>query len=502
MKILIADDEKLVRFSLKSMLEEIGIPGACIHAAADGEEMIAAARKLQPDIAFVDIRMPKLNGLEAIERVRAQMPFTRWVILTSFPSFDYAKKAIGLGAAEYLLKPVSPRELAEVISRLSQQRQADWLRANEEFEAQVNALFHDTLSLQRDSQGFFAAASFLPVQLVFDGTLQEGRLQAGRLEACDIIRSKLAAVVGSGTRLALSTMPEGALLVLGSWKAGEEAHVGAETMRAFLRTATGLVMQALSPRITVTSLHGEECASFTLLREQLRELGRLAALRSVLGVGRSWNLAELRRRGSDASLTRLAAALEGLAGAFRGRKLLEFLRQQEALLAVARAQASHRDINMKRAAMSFLRCSLGFVAPAAATLENSLAALADWGRRTLASRTDEEAQDPVARTIDFIGSHYAQDIGLGQIARQLSLTPNYLSSLFHHTTGMTFVRYLTRLRLDQASALLARPGARVQEVARQVGYAGVRHFSRLFHQQFGCLPSQYLRKRTSRGGEV
>jgi two-component system response regulator YesN len=67
---------------------------------------------------------------------------------------------------------------------------------------------------------------------------------------------------------------------------------------------------------------------------------------------------------------------------------------------------------------------------------------------------------------------------------------------------MTFVRYLTRLRLDQASALLARPGARVQEVARQVGYAGVRHFSRLFRQQFGCLPSQYLRKRTSRGGEV
>jgi two-component system response regulator YesN len=66
-----------------------------------------------------------------------------------------------------------------------------------------------------------------------------------------------------------------------------------------------------------------------------------------------------------------------------------------------------------------------------------------------------------------------------------------LSGLFHRRTGTTFVKHLTRLRLARAGQLLAGGGAQVQEVARAVGYASPRHFSRLFRQQFGCLPSEY-----------
>ncbi len=86
--------------------------------------------------------------------------------------------------------------------------------------------------------------------------------------------------------------------------------------------------------------------------------------------------------------------------------------------------------------------------------------------------------------------NYARDIGIGRIAFNLGVTPNYLSTLFHKETGITFVKYLTRLRLEKARDLLAPGRSLVQDVAREVGYASVRHFSRLFQKQFGTYPSE------------
>jgi two-component system response regulator YesN len=504
MKILIADDEKLVRFSLKSMLEEIGIPASSIHVAVDGEELMEKARRVRPDVALVDIRMPKLNGLEAIERISALAPDTRWVVLTSYSSFDYARKAIGLGASEYLLKPVSPRELAEVIERLGRQRQEEHLHANEEFEAQANALLHNTLTLQADSQGFLVTASFLPVQLEFDSVLPDERLQEGKLQACQVVRAKLSAAAGSGARLALCILPDGTLVALGAWQAGgEEGHACAGIVRVSLRKAQGLVQQALHPQIAVTCLHGEECASFELLRGQLRELGALAALRPVLGVGRSIALAELRQRAAEGSARRLGAVLLELAASYRQGNLLVFLRQLDALREALQARPPQRGGETERAALRrFLRCALGFSPATTVSNEAWLGELAEWGRRELARRPGAEGQDPVARTLEYLRNSYARSVGLAEIARRLSLTPNYLSSLFHRKTGMTFQHYLTRLRLERAGALLARRGVQVQEVAREVGYSGSRHFSRLFRRQFGCRPSQYLSKGAPGTGEA
>jgi two-component system response regulator YesN len=498
-RILIADDEKLVRFSLKSMLEEIGIPASSIQVAVDGEELVEKVRRLRPDIALVDIRMPKLNGLEAIEKISAQAPGTRWVVLTSYSSFDYARRALGLGASEYLLKPVSPGELAGVIDRLGRRRQEEQVHANEEFEAQVNALLHNTQALQ--GHELLAGATFLPVQLQFDSVFPDEPLQEAKLAACQLLRHRLAAAAGSGARLALCSLPDGTLVALGAWQEhGPDGRACAETVRGLLRRAQGLVQQSLPPQVAVTCLHGEECSSFPLLREQLRELSALGTLRPLLGVGRSIALAELRRRSAEESARRLGAVLLELAASFRRGELLEFLRQVDALSEALPALRGRRVGEGELPAVQrFLRAAVGFDPAAAEVGQSWVRELADWGRRELAGRGQE--QDPVSRAIEYLRKNFSRRASLAEIARRLSLTPNYLSSLFHRRTGLTFQQYLRRLRLEQAGALLARPGARVQDVARQVGYSGSRHFSRLFRQRFGCLPSRYLPKAPPQSGQ-
>src|SRR5437762_6846706 len=116
MRIVIADDEYLAISTLRSMLEESGIPLEIIGEATNGEELILQVRQIQPDAVFVDIRMPKLNGLEAIRAARETAPQTEWFILTGFPEFEYAQEAIRLGVSSYLLKPINPDEVRKVLS--------------------------------------------------------------------------------------------------------------------------------------------------------------------------------------------------------------------------------------------------------------------------------------------------------------------------------------------------------------------------------------------------
>lgn len=115
MRLLIADDERLVRYSIRSMVEEMSLPFQAVHEARDGESLVESVRRLEPQIALVDIQMPKLNGLKAISSLVSDHPGTVFVILSAHNDFSYAQEAIHLGVFRYLLKPVDPAELEPVL---------------------------------------------------------------------------------------------------------------------------------------------------------------------------------------------------------------------------------------------------------------------------------------------------------------------------------------------------------------------------------------------------
>ena len=117
MLILICDDEPMVRIGLTSMLEELE-PG--VHSyieAANGCELLEKAALL-PDLAFVDVQMPVMDGLSAIEAASETSPATKWFLLTGHSQFTYAQRAVGLGISDYLLKPVGIKEIADVMEKV------------------------------------------------------------------------------------------------------------------------------------------------------------------------------------------------------------------------------------------------------------------------------------------------------------------------------------------------------------------------------------------------
>jgi DNA-binding NarL/FixJ family response regulator len=112
--VLIADDQALVRVGLRKILETEP-DTQVVGEAADGEEAVAAARRLRPDLILMDIRMPVLDGIEATRRIVAEQSQIRVLILTTFGLDGYVYDALRVGASGFMLKDAPPEEIAAAV---------------------------------------------------------------------------------------------------------------------------------------------------------------------------------------------------------------------------------------------------------------------------------------------------------------------------------------------------------------------------------------------------
>jgi DNA-binding NarL/FixJ family response regulator len=113
LRVLLCDDQALVRSGFRLILENQGID--VVGEAEDGQEAVALARKLDPDVILMDVRMPNVDGVEATRRVVGGGSRARILILTTFDLDEYVYEAIRAGASGFLLKDVHPPQLVDAI---------------------------------------------------------------------------------------------------------------------------------------------------------------------------------------------------------------------------------------------------------------------------------------------------------------------------------------------------------------------------------------------------
>ncbi|MEO3790017.1 response regulator transcription factor [Nonomuraea sp. B10E15] len=115
-RVLLADDQELIRQGLRKMLEiENGIE--VVGEAADGEDALRVAGTCRPDVALVDARMPRMDGVELITRLATRHPRVASIVLSTFDEDDYIFGALRGGAVGYLLKDCTPEDLVDAIRR-------------------------------------------------------------------------------------------------------------------------------------------------------------------------------------------------------------------------------------------------------------------------------------------------------------------------------------------------------------------------------------------------
>jgi DNA-binding NarL/FixJ family response regulator len=113
-RVLVVDDQRLIRDSIASLLHvQPGI--VVVGTAGDGREAVDQATALEPDVVLMDVRMPTMDGIDALTVLRQRVPTCRVVMLTTFDDEEYVVRALRAGATGYLLKDLPARELADAV---------------------------------------------------------------------------------------------------------------------------------------------------------------------------------------------------------------------------------------------------------------------------------------------------------------------------------------------------------------------------------------------------
>ncbi len=118
MRIIIVEDEQRSRRGLKNLIQMASDECEIVADAADGQKALTLIKKCKPDVVFTDIRMPYMDGLELIREVRKEDKVVKFVIVSAYEEFEYARQALSLGVTDYLIKPLIMDDVEEVIGKI------------------------------------------------------------------------------------------------------------------------------------------------------------------------------------------------------------------------------------------------------------------------------------------------------------------------------------------------------------------------------------------------
>lgn len=116
-KIMIGDDEGIVIEALTFIINRHFGDSCIIESAKTGRSLIELAESFRPDIAFMDIQMPGINGIEAMREIKKNNPNIIFIIVSAYDKFNYAKEALSIGALDYLNKPIEQKVIVEILQK-------------------------------------------------------------------------------------------------------------------------------------------------------------------------------------------------------------------------------------------------------------------------------------------------------------------------------------------------------------------------------------------------
>ncbi len=505
--ILIADDEPIECIALETLLKNHFPDLRIFPSVSNGVDFVAGVGKYSPDIVIVDINMPGINGLDALDMLRNRYPEMKIIIHSAYSEFEYAKRAFSLNVVDYMVKPVQKSVFIEtmrkILESLGEERQK---KSSEEMihqlTGEVNRLAeHDIMSSillgeinSRASQIFLRSLN----QEYEGGLLVTVRQPGNPIRMWD--RKAGDEIIVSLNQVCLCigrTHYQDLLLYLipGS-------GIGEDNYRKW----AGHLLESLNRSL----LFGVSTWKFTLdeLPDGQKESSAALIGKQDPGVF----FFEYGIAGHIHNVFR--DEKEYLAGLLASGKTKECCRGIEKLLLQAKAREVPLDA-MKTCSAYFLlflhremakRYSSplyesGYIPGAWKTLWNCASyeelnenlCLAVCQLAGLLFHPMNKSWEYVAKAFLYIKKMYSRNISLEDVAALVGISPFYLSRLLKQELNETFVEILTKVRVAEALALLRDSGKTIRQIGEEVGYSNTTYFYKVFKKQTGMTVGEVRR---------
>ena len=528
-RIILVDDEEEVR---KSMIKKLDWEAAGFQVVGDaenGQEALEMIEQLEPDVLMTDIRMPYMDGLELVRRIRQKYPSMKVLIFSGFDDFEYAQQAITLNVTEYILKPVNVEELTEILSRVK-------IKLDQEIEERRNV---DRLRERYQHS--------LPIlREVFLNDLVRGNVQEGQEEArlkeygVDILGAQkwTTAVVsleaeeqakGQGLALHQELIPISVRQLM-------EDHLRDFCRFALFNSNAGLTLVAALDQgngktalidrledickecrkileVSVTMGVGHNCTQLSQLRDSFRSAVEALGYKAITGTGKTIYINDMEPVGHgrlqmDAKdedelkaavkfgpQEKIRSVVHGLAVRMEDAKV-HLSQYQMFMLSITNCLMQlAQQYGLDPGELSGIQEHYSEILSSQLHRED----FAEWITRAACQINERMNQERVNTTRKvileakrYIQTHYQNpDLSVDMICREFHMSPAYFSTMFKKETGQTYVAYLTEVRLTKAVELLNETDDKTYIIAQKVGYQEQNYFSYVFKKRFGVSPTRY-----------
>lgn len=443
-RLLIADDEALEREGLELIITR-AMPGTFEIVHADnGRKAIQLAEQYRPDIVLMDIKMPGIQGLEALQEIRAMNSQVKMALVTAYDYFAYAKQALTLGAKDYIVKPAKQEQIIGLITKLVQE--LDQERSKRYMELSLRDKVSQLLPLVENE-----LAMMLMNDQVLDWNVEQ------MAEFAEFSPQRGYAIV-----IALP----------------DRSHDGEQGSRLQKERVYQTVKSFIALQLP--------CIVSPIVHDHMAIFVRMEA-------GAMYSKGETMSWGDR--LHQLLYGTEHLPVRIGFGSLKHGIRALRAsyLEAVWAAKCGMTDVVHYE---DIPAPSVGSEPERMERLASIRNGLADQSAvqavmRQVRSRREQEAGSVMEQAKAFVHEHFQDNISMEEVAEQVHLSPFYFSKLFKQHFGETFTDYITQLRIAHARTLIEQNRLSLKEICFEVGYKDPNYFSRVFKKVTGVAPTEY-----------
>lgn len=529
--ILLVDDESAVREGIRTCTPWERYNFRVVGEAGNGIEALEMIEELHPDVVITDIKMPYLDGMQLIKEIRKSHPPVTIIIISGYDEFTYAQQAIRYDVSEYVLKPVTSEDICNLLERTTKRLDEDIIRIQdqnrlkdvytqalplirEKFLVSLLTPVHQTsntsLIAKAKDYGFnLEGDEFIVATFETDHDNQDNPLEAmallevtqdvfqkgdsdiifqfenqiviiftanshGEIQYDQLFRKQTFRKIEQLQSYLEKYFPFS--IVIG---VGNLAHVPSAISQSYRQALEALNYSSFYPEQNILVISDLEKPDTKENKRHLQELLSDVIIAVKLGteeqVVESINnlfgekVASLPFEGLQAILLELSSSLNALAESY-GYNLFQLSGDGDSRLFFAELGGLNTLGKARR----------------------WLTKVAFAIRVAISGQRENSHIQFVQEAKSLIAKHFTESgFGLDQVCEMIGVSPSYFSSTFMKEMGISFVQYLTTIRMDRAKDLLVKSEGKTYEIAQAIGYTEPNYFSFCFKRHEGISPSQY-----------
>lgn len=478
--VLIIEDEKMIRQGIRTMIQRSGVPVEVIMECNNGEMALEILQEQQIDVMFTDIRMPKLNGIELVQKMQELPHKPMTVAISGYADFSYAVEMLRMGVREYILKPIEREKIQEILQKFEKE-----IEANQESSRTSKKLGHQQLkylmlneqiteeemyTLRTEYESEFSLQSFYvcAVNPKKNEKVREQYIYLHNIEGNDIYL-----VQEENTELLLKNE------LLQEYVGISVLHNGIKELKTAYEEAVAARHRAFCTNREIVRIEEKEKRIPEALQEEGKKL-----------LDSEMKLQRVQLLGTDKT-EEVVRVWKSFFHAVKNERIKPKAFEEGMDSFFIEVRKTYRNVLGEDEEL-LKTLSDYYCFPNLDSFEKEFM---DW-LLTLHERINSQFdtnknKQKIKQAMDYIQENYDKDLNMAVVSNHISMNYSLFSYLFKEYTGSNFVNYLKGIRMEEAKKLLAETDLRIIEISQKVGYDNEKHFMKTFKASCGVSPSEY-----------